>query len=135
MPDVVPMLSYEDCAAAADWLADAFGFEELERIEDDGTVTHVTLRAGGDLIFLGSPGPDYVNPAHLRERVDAVARMYDVPWVIDGVWVAVDDLDAHLERARAAGARVLSEPGATPHGRTSRVEDPEGHRWMFEQRA
>ncbi len=135
MPDVVPMLSYEDCAAASDWLVRAFGFEELERIDEDGTVTHVTLRAGDGLVFLGNPGPDYVNPRRLRERVDAVAQMYEVPWVIDGVWVAVDDLDAHFERVRSSGARVLSEPEATPHGRQYRVEDSEGHRWMFQQRA
>jgi uncharacterized glyoxalase superfamily protein PhnB len=60
--------------------------------------------------------------------------MYGVPWVVDGVWVAVDDLDAHHERAGAGGARVLSEPEKTPHGRQYRVEDLEGHRWMFQER-
>ena len=135
MPDVVPALSYEDCGAAADWLVRAFGFEEVERIEQEGAVTHVTLRVGDGLIFLGHPGTGYLNPRHLRERVDAVARMYEVPWVIDGVWVAVDDLDAHFHGARAAGARVLSEPEETPHGRHCRLEDVEGHRWMFQQRS
>jgi uncharacterized glyoxalase superfamily protein PhnB len=55
--------------------------------------------------------------------------------VVDGVLVVVDDLDAHWERARAAGARVLTDPDETPHGRQYRAEDPEGHRWLFEQRA
>jgi PhnB protein len=135
MPDVVPMLSYEDCATAASWLADAFGFEELERIDEGGTVTHVTLRAGDGLIYLGHPGGDYVNPLHLRERCEAAAAMYEVPWVVDGVCVTVDDLDAHLERAAAAGARMLSALDDSPHGRRCRVEDLEGHRWMFEERA
>jgi uncharacterized glyoxalase superfamily protein PhnB len=125
----------EDCGAAADWLAAAFGFEELKRIEEDGEVGHVTLRAGDGLIFLGHPSAGYLNPRHLRERFDALARMYEVPWVIDGVWVAVDDLDSHCERARAARARVLTEPEDTPHGCQYRVEDLEGHRWMFQQRA
>jgi len=61
--------------------------------------------------------------------------MYEVPWVVDGVWVAVDDVDEQLERARAAGAQVLSEPEDTPDGRQCRIEDPEGHRWMFQGRA
>ena len=134
MADVVPFLGYEDCGAAADWLVATFGFEEVERIEEHGEVGHVTLRAGDGLVFLGHPGPDYLNPLHLRERCDAAARMYDVPWVVDGAWVAVDDLDAHHEGARAAGARVLSEPEDTPHGRQYCVEDLEGHRWMFQQR-
>jgi uncharacterized glyoxalase superfamily protein PhnB len=134
MTDVVPFLGYEDCAAAADWLVRAFGFEEVERIEEDGVVGHVTLRAGDGLVFLGHPGDAYVNPLHLRERVDVVARMYDVPWIVDGVWVAVDDVGAHAARARDAGARLLSEPENSPHGHRYRVEDLEGHRWMFEQR-
>ena len=135
MADVVPMLSYEECATAASWLAGAFGFEELERIDEGGTVTHVTLCAGDGLVFLGHPGSDYVDPLHLRERCEAAAAMYDVPWVVDGVWVTVDDLEAHRERASAAGARMLSSLEDTPHGRRYRVEDLEGHRWMFEERA
>ena len=96
MSDVAPFLGYEDCGAAADWLVGALGFEE------DGVVTHVTLRCGDGLVFLGHPG-GYVNPLHLREQNEAVARMYDVPWIVDGVWIAVDDLDARTEQARTAG--------------------------------
>jgi uncharacterized glyoxalase superfamily protein PhnB len=134
VPDVVPFLGYEDCGAAADWLVRAFGFDEIERFEERGEVTHVTLRCGDGLVFLGHPG-GYVNPLHLREESDAVARMYDVPLIVDGVWVAVDDLEARTEQARAADARILTEPGDTPHGRQCRIEDPEGHRWMLQERA
>jgi uncharacterized glyoxalase superfamily protein PhnB len=54
--------------------------------------------------------------------------------------VFVDDVDAHCERARAAGATITSEPTTTDHGeeywadRTYEVEDIEGHRWWFAQR-
>ena len=133
MPDVVPFLGYEDPGAAADWLGRAFGFEEAERIEEDGEVGHVTLRCGDGLVFLGSPA-GYVNPLHLREQSEAVAGMYDVPWIVDGVWVAVDDLEARTEQARAAGAHIITEPEETPHGRQCRIEDPEGHRWMLQER-
>jgi len=134
MPDVVPFLGYEDCGAAADWLVRAFGCEELERFDEGGVVTHVTLRCGGGLVFLGHPD-GYVNPLHLREQSEAVARMYDVPWIVDGAWVAVEDLGAVAERARAAGGRILSEPEDTAHGRQCRIEDPEGHRWMLGERS
>ena len=41
---VVPMLAYVDAVAAIDWLADAFGFRELDRISDeDGTIMHAEL--------------------------------------------------------------------------------------------
>jgi PhnB protein len=57
-----------------------------------------------------------------------------VPWVIDGLMVTVGDVDAHAERARKAGAHLLSEPEDQEYGmRHYRVEDLEGHRWMFSQ--
>jgi uncharacterized glyoxalase superfamily protein PhnB len=52
----------------------------------------------------------------------------------------VDDVDAHCERARAAGATILSEPTVSDYGeehwadRGYEAEDPEGHRWWFAQR-
>jgi uncharacterized glyoxalase superfamily protein PhnB len=47
-------------------------------------------------------------------------------------WLFVDDLDAHLARAEAAGATIVS--GITQHGfRSYTAEDLEGHRWTFAQ--
>jgi PhnB protein len=126
------MLSYEDCGAAADWLCRAFGFDETDRYaESDGRVTHVELRLGDGVVFLGNPGPDYQSPRRHREECDAAARWSDVPFVIDGVWIAVEDVDAHFDAAKEAGATILSPVEDTPVGRHYRAEDPEGHRWMF----
>jgi uncharacterized glyoxalase superfamily protein PhnB len=135
MPAIVPMLSYEDVAGAAEWLTEAFGFREtLRYAEDDGTPSHVELRLGDGMVMLGRPGPDYQSPKRHREACDAARKMYEVPYVIDGIWAAVDDVDAHFERARRAGATILSEPEDLPFGeRHYRVEDVEGHRWMFSQ--
>jgi uncharacterized glyoxalase superfamily protein PhnB len=134
-PAIVPMLSYEDVAAAADWLTRVFGFRETLRFtEDDGTPSHVELRHGEGMVMLGRPGPDYQSPRRHRERCETTRKMYEVPYVIDGVWVSVDDVDAHFERAKAGGATILSEPEELPFGeRHYRVEDAEGHRWMFSQ--
>jgi PhnB protein len=130
---VIPMLSYEDAGRAADWLVEAFGFEEAERFDWEGRVAHVTLRMGDGVLFLGWPGPDYRSPKSLAAESEAARKMLDVPYVLDGVMVYVDDVDAHCERARAAGARILSEPedNASVGQRQYRAEDPEGHRWMF----
>lgn len=126
------MLSYENCDAAADWLCRAFGFEESDRYaEPDGRVTHVELRLGNGRVFLGNPGPDYRSPRRHREECEAAARWSEVPYVIDGVLVVVDDVETHFARARDAGATILSEVEDTPVGRHYRAEDPEGHRWMF----
>ena len=53
---------------------------------------------------------------------------------IDGVLVYVDDLGMHYERAKAAGATILSPIEEDPPGRRYRVEDLEGHRWFFFER-
>jgi PhnB protein len=83
--------------------------------------------------MLAEPTPDYQSPKHHRETCEAAGKWSRVPYIIDGVLVQVDDVAAHCERARAAGAVILSEPEDTPDGRHYRVEDIEGHRWMFEE--
>lgn len=133
---VIPMLAYEDGAAAIDWLVEAFGFEELERHADDqGTITHAELETGGGKIMLATPTPDYVSPKRMRELSPQARQMAEVPYVIDGLLVEVDDVDAHFAHAKQAGATILSEPEDVPEFgvRHYRVEDPEGHRWMFFQ--
>ena len=58
-----------------------------------------------------------------REQVDPAA-----------VYIAVDDPDAHYERAKAAGATILREPEEPGIGfRIYTAEDLEGHSWMFGQ--
>jgi uncharacterized glyoxalase superfamily protein PhnB len=132
---IVPMLSYEDAGRAADWIVEAFGFEEVERYEDERTVTHVTLKLGDGTVYLGNPGPDYRGPRRLAETCEAARRMLETPYVVDGVMVQVDDIEAHYERARAAGATILTELEDNPGvgQRQYRVDDIEGHRWMFVQ--
>lgn len=130
------MLAYEDAAAAIDWLERAFGFREdadERHTEADGTVSHAQMEAGRGLIFLAAPTPDYQGPARHRETCAAAAAWSAVPWVIDGVQVEVDDVDAHYGRARSAGARLLTPIRDQPYGRLYNVEDLEGHRWMFIQ--
>jgi uncharacterized glyoxalase superfamily protein PhnB len=136
MTFVVPMIAYEDGNAAMDWLIDAFGFVEADRrISADGRLTHGELEAGGAIIMLAEPTPDYQSPKHHRETCEAARKWSRVPYIIDGVLVQVDDVAAHCERARSAGAFILSEPEDTEDGRHYRVEDVEGHRWMFEEKA
>jgi len=61
--------------------------------------------------------------------------MHDNPWVIDGLFVEVDDVEAHHARAAAAGANILRPPEEPGIGhRIYTAEDLDGHRWMFGQR-
>jgi uncharacterized glyoxalase superfamily protein PhnB len=135
MPGVIPMLAYEDGFSALDWLARAFGFKERARMSGpDGRLAHGEMETGDGLIMLATPTPDYQNPKRHRDHCEPARRWSTVPWIIDGVLVCVANLDEHYERARSAGAVILSEPEDGPPGRRYRAEDLEGHRWMFIQR-
>lgn len=130
------MLAYEDGPAAMDWLVNAFGFREIERqVDSEGRLGHGDLETGSGHVLLATPSPHYVGPRKLAASSDTVARYLEVPYVVDGVLVYVDDLDAHFERARTAGARILTEIESGGPGRRYRAEDLEGHRWMFMERA
>jgi uncharacterized glyoxalase superfamily protein PhnB len=133
IPPIVPMLAYEDGAAAIDWLTNAFGFrEQLRYTEEDGRISHAQLELSGGMIMLGTPSPHYQSPKRHRESCAAARKWNESPYVIDGVHVYVDDIESHYARAKEAGARLLSGIEDAPHGdRLYRVEDAEGHRWMF----
>lgn len=131
------MLAYEDGLAAMDWLTRAFGFQGVTRmLADDGKLSHGEMLAGacGGRVMLSNAPSGYQNPQRLRERYAPAREWLAVPWVMDGVLVYVDDVDAHFARAKAAGAAILTEPEDGFPARRYRTEDIEGHRWMFMQR-
>lgn len=121
-PTVIPALSYRDPAAALDWLGRAFGFEIEMVIEDEsGQPAHSELRFGDGLVMVGSEwSEDRKSPASLSGKCTQTVHL------------KVADIDAHCERARAAGAEILMEPETQFYGdRTYRARDPEGHIWTF----
>ena len=131
-PAVVPMISYEDGIAALEWLRSAFGFRETARLTTpDGKLSHGEMEAGNGLIMLASPTPEYRSPKRHREVCEQARKWSTVPWIIDGVLVYVNNLDRHFERAKTAGATILSAIEEGPPGRRYRAEDLEGHRWFF----
>jgi uncharacterized glyoxalase superfamily protein PhnB len=118
-PCITPYLLYEDLRGAMDWLAKAFGFS-LRYPIPDGEVTHAEMLVGEHgVIMMGCPGPHYRNPKRLGQ-------------VTQNLYVRVEGLADHFERAVNAGAIVLEKPSDQPYGdRRYGVEDPEGHRWYF----
>jgi uncharacterized glyoxalase superfamily protein PhnB len=54
-------------------------------------------------------------------------------YIVDGVLVYIDDIDAHYQCARDGGATILSQLESSENGKRYRAEDMEGHRWMFMQ--
>ena len=134
-PDVIPMIAYEDGPKAMDWLSSAFGFRERARMLDKGgRLSHGEMQAGDGVIMLATPTPDYQAPLHHREACEPARKWSTVPYVVDGLLVYVDDVDAHFARAKQHGATILSGVEANQNGKLYRAEDVEGHRWMFMQR-
>lgn len=123
---LVPYLAYADAPAALEFLARAFGFEEQFRHPmPDGRIGHAQLTLDGEVVLmLASTYPEvgFASPSEL-------------PAIHSQVHCTVEDVDAHYERARAAGATIVSAPRDEGHGdRSYRAVDPEGHRWMFAAR-
>jgi uncharacterized glyoxalase superfamily protein PhnB len=122
MQTITPYLLYEDCEAALDFLARAFGFEEVLRYTGEGGyITHAEMKVGAEgRIFMGDPGGDFKGPRRLGQETV-------------GIYVEVDDdVDARCERARGAGATIREEPTDQEYGeRRFTAEDLEGHVWYF----
>ena len=122
MQTIFPILRYNDARAAIRSLCAAFGFVEIFSTPESGPfVRHAQLKLGTNIIMLGSvrPGEHMVSPQELGAATQ-------------GLCVYVDDLDAHCERARAAGAAITSPPKDTDFGcREYHVRDLEGHSWTF----
>lgn len=117
---VVPVLVYQDAGEALDWLCQTFGFRERLRAARGGRVTHAQLSVGDFDIMLGSQGGEFKAP-----RPGEVTQY---------VTIHVDGVDAHFERAKRSGARIVSPPADMPFGeRQYSVEDIGGHRWTFSQ--
>jgi uncharacterized glyoxalase superfamily protein PhnB len=139
MQRIVPMIAYEDAAAAIDWLTEVFGFSERREqryVDENGTVTHAELERDGAVVMLATPNAEYRGPKRHREECEQARRWQDNPWVVDGLFVFVDDVEAHHARALAAGATVIRPIGDSAEDGllVYTAEDPEGHRWMFGQR-
>jgi PhnB protein len=119
-PRLMPYLLYADSNAAIDFLTRAFGFREKYRMTgDDGRVNHAELELDDAVVMLGTPGSDYKNPKALGSSTCSI-------------YSYIDDVDAHFERAREAGAAILREPEDQFYGdRSYGAADPEGHEWYF----
>ncbi len=138
LPDDRPRISsavfYDDAHGAIDFLCRAFGFELRLKVEGEGgRVDYSELVFGEGLVSVHQTG----------ERADGGEPSPDKsPRSVGGantqiLAVIVDDADAHCERARAAGAKIVEPPRTTDYGddywtdRGYRAEDPEGHHWWF----
>lgn len=121
---ITPYLLYKDSDAAVDFLTRAFGFTERYRMTDsDGKTNHAEVDHGGSVVMLGTQGEEAAEPFQNPNELGGRTQL---------IYVYVDDVDAHFQQAKAAGAEIVTEPEDQFYGdRSYRVRDPEGHAWSF----
>ena len=118
-------ITYQDPRAALRWLEQAFGFEVLMLIEDgEGNLVHSEMRFGNAVVMIGNEWTaDHKSSKSIGGKNTQTVHIQ-----------LTTDVDAHCERARAAGAEILMEPANQFYGdRTYRCRDPEGHIWTVGQ--
>ena len=119
---VTPYLSIRGAAEALEFYKMAFGAKEIMRMPGpDGKLGHAEISIGGSRIMLADEHPD----------IQALS-----PKTIGGspvsIHLYVDDVDAAVERAVAAGAKLIRPVADQFYGdRVGGVEDPFGYRWFI----
>jgi uncharacterized glyoxalase superfamily protein PhnB len=124
-PVFTPALCYVNPKAALDWLRDAFRFELDLLIEDEaGNLAHSQMAYGDGRVMIGNEwSPDHTSPQSIGRKCTQTVHIH-----------LNENIDAHCEHARKAGAEIIAEPETQFYGdRTYRARDPEGHIWTFGQ--
>ena len=117
---VIPMLVCRDAASEIEFCKSAFGAVELSRrADEDGTVVHATLTIGESTIFVHG---EFSGLASCAPQLDGSSSVV--------IYVYLEDVDRVIDRAVAAGARVLIPVTNAFWGdRVGRIIDPSGHVW------
>lgn len=118
-------ITYIDPNTAFRWLEDAFGFEPVMVILDENErIAHSEMKFGDGFIMVGSEwSENHRSPQNLSGKNTQSVHVQ----LAEG-----EDIDAHCEQARKAGAEILQAPDDQFYGdRTYRARDPEGHIWTF----
>ncbi|CAM5521378.1 hypothetical protein SALBM311S_10794 [Streptomyces alboniger] len=104
-PSIYPTLLYADAKAAIRQLTEALGFTELSVYEgEDGSVLHAELVQGNGAVMVGSKGRGGLFDAAMKDSGTT------------GVYVVVDDVDAHHRRALDHGTEIIMPPTDQDYG-------------------
>jgi len=119
---IVPHIYVDGAAAAVAFYERAFGAQELFRITGkDGKIVHGEMTICGSVIMIGDPGDGslYGEPRNLGGCTA-------------GLHIMVDDNEALLRRAVAAGAKEVQPVTNMFYGASAgSVRDPFGHVWVL----
>ncbi|MGH9743831.1 MAG: VOC family protein [Candidatus Acidiferrum sp.] len=118
---VLPHVAYQDLAGAIAWLSKAFGFREHYHYGEP--ISGAQVHLGNAWMMLESAHARRTSPAKLGYGTQSLT-------------VFIDDVEAHYQRAKAAGAKIVEEPHETVYGEFQyAAKDLEGHHWLFSRHA
>ncbi|NJO78579.1 MAG: VOC family protein [Cyanobacteria bacterium RM1_2_2] len=117
----MPMLAIQDAAAAIEFYQQAFNATELMRFtEPDGKIAHAEIEIGNARIMIADEYPEYNTSPQSLGGSTVTIHLY------------VEDVDASIAQATAAGAKLLHPVEDQFYGdRTGQIADPFGHVWML----
>lgn len=117
-----PIIAYDDAPAAIDWLQRVFAFQPLMVMTgENGEIQHAELRLGDGVIMPTT-----------RHRTPDPKNPWTQPLGTQGLYVALDNVDAHYEHAVNAGAEIVRRLADTDYGsREYSARDLEGNLWSF----
>ena len=118
--EIMPYIFYRDVPAALEWLARAFGFKEEMRTGTPSGGMHPEMSLHGPRVMMGQGAKQW---GMVSPRETTMATM--------GVFIYLDNVDAHHAQAQAAGAEIVNAPHDEPYGRTYTARDLDGHPWFF----
>ena len=121
---LLPHIVYRDVAEAIVWLTRVFGFREHYRYGgDNGLIGGAQMHLGDAWLMLNGPQPGRATPA-------------DLGYGTQSLTVFVEDVEAHFQRTKSAGGRIVEDLHETVYGeRQYGVVDLDGHRWLFSHHA
>ena len=122
---VIPRLFCRDASAEIEFCKTTFSAVELARRPDaSGNVAHAMLTIGPAMVMIESEWPGLANRAPAADGSSPVV-----------LYVYVANVDATVDRAVAAGAKVLMPLADQFWGdRTAWIVDPSGHVWTVATR-
>ncbi len=120
---VLPHVTYDDVAEAIAWLGSTFGFREHFRYGNPASPAGAQIHLGDAWVMLSQSRSGTATPASSGHRTQSLT-------------IFVEDVDAHYQRSKLAGARIVEDLHETEYGeRQYAVIDFAGHHWLFSRHA
>lgn len=125
---VTPFLSISDAAKALDFYRKVFGAEVLVRMaEPSGKVSHAQIKIGNTRLMISDSTSDHTAEYRAKGWARDPKSLGGTPVAF---YIYVDDADAVVKKAVAAGAKIRDQVAEKEWGdRIGGIEDPYGHVW------